>query len=97
MKGWSIKLLKRDPLNYRLKYGYLKVKKRVIPTHILPYSKLRRGYTRGNIEREINGVFYLNRDEVKFITLEYYNRVSGKKYSSIKDLTVFLPHLLMMR
>ena len=89
-EGQNYEIIKERFLNYRLKFGLLKVKKSPTPCHFLPYSTLKRNYTRGNIEREIDGVYFLNRDEVKFITLKKYNQLSKRDYKSIREL-IFNP------
>ncbi len=85
-KKIKYEILKERFLNYRLKSGLLKVKKRVVFSHILPYSTLKRGFTRGNIEKKIDDVYYLNRDEIRFITLKTYNKLAKKEYKNILDL-----------
>ena len=88
----NYKIIKQKFLNYRLLYGYLKVQKQRTPAHFLPYSTLKNSYTRGKIEYDIDEVYYLNRDEVRFITLQKYNKLSDKNYISITDL-IFNPPL----
>jgi predicted adenine nucleotide alpha hydrolase (AANH) superfamily ATPase len=89
-KGIEYKIIKQRFLNWRLKFGYLKVKKRVVASHFLPYSTLKKDYTRGRVENSINNVFYMNRDEVKFILLERYNQLGGLNYNSVNSL-IFNP------
>jgi len=84
------KIIKQRFLNYRLLYGYLKVKNTIVNTHFLPYSTIRGDYSRGKIDVEIDNIFYLNRDEVRFITLDRYNFLSNSCYSSILEL-IFNP------
>ncbi len=86
------KIVKQRFLNWRLKMGLLRVKKEVIPAHFLPYSTIKGEYTRGKIEYEINGLHAMNRDEVKFITLQQYNRVLETQYTTISSL-IFDPPL----
>jgi len=80
------KIVKQRFLNWRLKFGMLKVRKEVVPAHILPYSTLRGEYTRGKVEFEVNDVHYMSRDEVKFITLEHYNKLTASGYQSVTEL-----------
>ncbi len=89
-RGIDYKIVKNRFLNWRLKFGYLKVKKRVVPSHILPYSTLKRDYTRGKIEYSIDNIYYMNRDEVKFISLDFYNNLAKRNYSTIEEL-IFNP------
>lgn len=80
------KIIKQRFLNWRLSMGLLRIRKEVIPAHFLPYSTLRGEYTRGKIEYNIGDVHYMNRDEVRFITLSYYNELTKSDYHSVKEL-----------
>jgi len=84
------KIIKERFLNWRLKWGVLLSKGKTIPSHILPYSTLKRNYTRGKVESFIGDIALLNRDEVKFITLKTYNKILNKSYSNTKEL-IFNP------
>ncbi len=84
------KIVKNRFLNWRLKFGYLKVKKRVIPSYFLPYSTIKKDYSRGRIEYIIDNLYYMNRDEVKFISLDLFNRLGNWNYKSIESL-IFNP------
>ena len=84
------KIIKERFLNWRLKWGVLLSKGKTIPAHILPYSTLKRNYTRGKVESFIGDIALLNRDEVKFITLKTYNKILNKSYSNTKEL-IFNP------
>ena len=66
--------------------GWLKVRKEVVPTHILPYSSIKKEYSRGKIEYSIGDVHYMNRDEVRFITLETYNALTQSHYHNVTEL-----------
>ncbi len=80
------KIIKQRFLNWRLLMGLLRVRKEIVPAHFLPYSTLRGEYTRGKIEVTIDNISYMNRDEVRFITLEYYNILMKSNYKSITEL-----------
>ena len=80
------KIVKERFLNWRIESGYMIVKKEIIPTHFLPYSTLKKPYTRGRVEYSINELYYMNRDEVKFITLDRYNKLAKSSFKSIQDL-----------
>jgi len=80
------KIIKRRFLNWRLLYGIVKQKKEVLISHILPYSTLKTGFTRGKIEYSIDNIYYLNRDEVKFITLKEYNKLANSNYINTLEL-----------
>ena len=80
------KIVKERFLNWRQIYGLLKVKKEVIPAHFLPYSTLKSEYTRGKVDVKVRNLHYMNRDEVKFITLDVYNQLTQTHYKSIYQL-----------
>ncbi len=85
-QGIPHKIVKQRFLNWRLLSGQLRVRKEVKAAHILPYSTLKGEYTRGKIEYEVNNVHYMNRDEVKFITLAHYNALAGTAYDRVEAL-----------
>lgn len=80
------RIIKERFLNWRLLSGVLRVRKKVVAAHFLPYSTLKNKFTRGKIEYAINDVHHLSRDEVRFITLETYNVLGGTNYTDIKKL-----------
>jgi len=82
----SYRITKQRFLNWRLKSALLTVHKRVVPSHILPYSTIKKSYTRGRIEYSIGDVYYMNRDETKFITLDTYNQMAQRDYATIEEL-----------
>jgi predicted adenine nucleotide alpha hydrolase (AANH) superfamily ATPase len=86
----SYSIIKERFLNWRLLHALLKVKKEATPAHFLPYSTIKSEYTRGKVDKNIQNLHYMNRDEVKFITLEQYNKLAQKSYKSIKEL-IFNP------
>ena len=80
------KIIKQRFLNWRLNSGLLRVRKEVVPAHFLPYSTLKGEYSRGKIEYNIGDVHYMNRDEVRFITLTHYNQLAGTHYATVTEL-----------
>jgi len=85
-KNITYKIVKERFLNWRQLSGQLKVKKETLPVHFLPYSTLKSSYSRGKIDVKINQLYYMNRDEIKFITLETYNELGETNYKTIKEL-----------
>ena len=73
-------------LNWRLRRALLRVRKTPVPSHILPYSTLRRPFTRGRVEERFGPLACLNRDEVRFLSLERYNDLSGRSYATVTEL-----------
>lgn len=80
------KIIKQRFLNWRLHTGLLRVRKEIIPAHFLPYSTLKGEYTRGKIEYSIGEVHHMNRDEVRFITLQHYNKLANTDYKTVTQL-----------
>jgi predicted adenine nucleotide alpha hydrolase (AANH) superfamily ATPase len=82
----SYEIIKRRFLNWRLLSAVVMRKKKVLNSHILPYSTLRRGYSRGKVEKKIGEIYYFNRDEIKFIDLQTYNKLLKTDYKTVLDL-----------
>ena len=87
----TYKIVKERFLNWRQIHGLLRVKRETVPSHFLPFSTLKSEYTRGKIDFNINNLYYMNRDEVKFITLDTYNNLAQKNYKNISELIYNLP------
>lgn len=86
-QGSEYKIIKQKFLNYRqLSSRLIKGKKEVIPSYTLSYSILPRKKAQGRIEFEHNNVNYLNREEIKLITIEYFNLLASTKYKSTIEL-----------
>ncbi len=83
--------IKREKfLNYRLLRAFVKENKKTIPSYFLPYSFLKRSFTKGRIEDCIDNIFYFNREEIKFIELNFFNTLLDSNYESVKEL-IFNP------
>ena len=90
-RGAEYKIVKRRLLNWRLLYAVVKYKRSNMVAHILPYSKLKSGYSRGKVEYAVNNVHHFSRDEIKFISLDYYNKLINKNYKTTLELIFNLP------
>jgi len=84
------KIIKQRFLNYRLLSGFVKVNKQVVPSYILSYSTLQNGKSNARVEYSYNGVSYLNRNEIKLITIEYINQNLNQKYKDVMEM-IFNP------
>ena len=82
----NYKIVKQRFLNWRLQMGFLRVKKSLVPSHILPYSTIKSRYSRGKVEYKVDKLHFMNRDEVKFITLDVYSELLECNYENIKEL-----------
>jgi predicted adenine nucleotide alpha hydrolase (AANH) superfamily ATPase len=72
-------------LNYRLLRSWVQNGKEVIYSHFLPYSVLKKGYSRGKISWQ-GEIGYFDRDEIIFITLNHYNNLANTTYETTKEL-----------
>ncbi|MEA3497573.1 MAG: epoxyqueuosine reductase QueH [Campylobacterota bacterium] len=79
-------IIKERFLNYRLLSGRCIVKKQVISSYFLCYSTLKNNKTAGRVEKTIDNIAYLNRDEVKIITIEQFNKLSDSNYKNTLEL-----------
>jgi len=79
-------IIKQRFLNWRLSSGLLRVRNTVIPAHFLPYSTLKGSYSRGKMAYAFENMHYMNRDEIRFITLDTYNTFANTNYPSITAL-----------
>jgi hypothetical protein len=85
------KIIKQKFLNYRqLNFRVMKGKTNVLDAYALSYSTLPRGRAQGRVEYTLNDIHYFNREEIKFITLDFYNKMNNTEYKNIKEL-IFTP------
>ncbi len=84
-------IIKERFLNYRLMRSVVKVAGVAVASYPLFYSTISRNTTEGKIEFETGGQHFLNREEVRFITLETFNTLSGLTYNSTKELMFDAP------
>jgi predicted adenine nucleotide alpha hydrolase (AANH) superfamily ATPase len=90
--GTPYAIVKERFLNWRLERAQLRMRRETVAAHVLPYSTLKKHFTRGKIEQIVAGVGYLGRDEVRFISREHYNRLADTRYASVAEL-IFDPPL----
>ena len=84
------KIIREKFLNYRLLNAFVKENKKTIPSYFIAYSTLRSTYTKGKIAYENDGVYYLNKDEIKIVALKKVNELLGSSYKSVKEM-LFCP------
>lgn len=90
-KNISYKIIKQKFLNYRqFNFKVTEGKNINIPAYALSYSTLPRKKAQGRIEFEDKNIHYFNREEIKFITLKYFNLVCKTAYKDVKEL-IFSP------
>ena len=90
-KKIEYKIIKEKFLNYRqFNFKLTKGKKEVIPAYALVYSILPRQKAQGRIEFNDKNINYFNREEIKFIDLNYFNSLCNSHYKTIQEL-IFNP------
>ena len=85
-EGVEYKIIKQKFLNYRLFNAKVMVAKQIVPSYVLCYSTLNRNKMNGRIEYTKDGINYLNREEVKAISLEKFNELANSSYKNVKEL-----------
>ena len=83
------KFLNYRQFNFKLTLG----KKENIQAHALVYSTLSRKRAQGKVDFTVSNIAYFNREEIKFITLKYFNELSGCSYKNIKELIFNQPSI----
>lgn len=74
-------------LNYRLLRAYVKdVSKQVIPSYILFYSLSNRVYIKGNVENLRDGIGYLNKENIFFVSVEKINEICETNYQNVTQI-----------
>ncbi len=81
------KIIKERFLNYRLLSGKIIVDNKTINSYFLPYSTANKTKTIGKIEYEINNIYYLNKNEIKFIDIKYFNKLANTNYKNTLELS----------
>ena len=89
------KIIRERFLNYRLMRASVKTGSIVIPSYPLFYSTINRTSTEGKIDFEINGQFFLNREEVRFITLDTFNALTASTYKNTQELMFNAPAIVI--
>ena len=86
------KIIKQKFLNYRqFNCKLTEGKTTNIPAYALSYSTLPRKRAQGKVEFFDGTLHYLNREEVKFITLQSFNALTQKSYKTINELIFHSP------
>ena len=79
-------LIKQKFLNYRLLSAKVEANKQTIPSYFLFYSTTTKELTKGKIIKIIGDIGYFSKDEIKFITLKYFNNLLNVNYKTVYDL-----------
>lgn len=85
-KNIPYKIVRENFLNYRLFRSLLKVNKEIIPSYLLPFSTIKRNFSKFKIEDKIQDIYFANRENIRLISLSTYNKLSKQNYHNIKEL-----------
>ena len=77
---------KQKFLNYRLLSAKVTIEKQAIPSYFLFYSTVNNSKAKGKIEKTINNVGYFNKDEIKIVSIDYFNTLVNKEYKNTVEL-----------
>ncbi|WP_428025765.1 epoxyqueuosine reductase QueH [Arcobacter sp.] len=80
------RIIKQRFLNYRLLNAKVKIDGEIIPSYFLCYSTINRGKTNAKIAFEKAEIYYLNKDEVKLLSIDTFNDITQSHYRNVKDL-----------
>ena len=80
------KIVKKRFLNYRLLSASVKIHKQTVPSYFICYSTLQNKKIKGRVDYAIDNLHYLNKNEVKLMNLDIFNKLNNTNYSNIKEL-----------
>jgi hypothetical protein len=80
------KVIKQRFLNYRLLSAKVNIAKQTVFSHFLPYSTIAKNRSVGRVEYTIGDINYFNKDEIKIISLEIYNKYANKTFKTVQEL-----------
>ena len=83
-------LIKEKFLNYRLLRAYVKVDKIILPSYFLVYSTMKNKSINARVEFTKDDIMYLNKENIKFISLKHANKILKTSYKSVKEM-IFNP------
>lgn len=91
-EGITYRIVRQKFLNYRqFSCRLTKGKTTNIPAHALAYSTLMRKRAQGKIEFALGDVHFMNREEIRFISLAYYNQLAKTDFASLQELIFNTP------
>ncbi len=86
-EGIAYEIIKEKFLNYRQFTCKLTLgQSNVVAAYALCYSTLPRKNVQGRIERSVASVYFLNREEVRFVTLKTFNALADSTYENVQEL-----------
>jgi predicted adenine nucleotide alpha hydrolase (AANH) superfamily ATPase len=85
-RGVGYKIIRERFLNYRLLRAFVEIKGKKIDSYFLAYSHLKRSFIKTKIEAKIKDFYITKREQIYFLTLKDFNKLSNKSYKNIKDI-----------
>jgi len=89
-EGRAYQLVREKFLNYRIFNLKITIAKKNLDAHALIYSTLPRKKANGRIEYKIDRLSFMNREEVKFMSLEEFNVLAKSSFKTVKEM-IFNP------
>ena len=91
-KGIKFEILRDKFMNYRLLSGLVKFDGVAVKSYIFHNSHFKRKYNKFNLENSQNSAF-VDRDEIKFITINFFNQLANKNYKNMDEILKNPPSL----
>ncbi|MDC0933130.1 epoxyqueuosine reductase QueH [Arcobacteraceae bacterium] len=79
-------IIKQRFLNYRLLSAKVIIEKAVVPSYFLFYSTLKGKKSIGRVEKVVDNIGYFNRDELKIVSLNTFNKLANTTYKTVTEL-----------
>lgn len=90
-------IIKESFLNYRLLSGKVSINNITVPSRIIFYSHSERNNISGKIDYLIDEVAYLNRENIKIISLQKLNELLNKSFKNIFEIDISIEDELFIR
>ncbi|DAB28635.1 MAG: diacylglucosamine hydrolase like protein [Sulfurimonas sp. RIFOXYD12_FULL_33_39] len=86
-KNIAYKIVKEKFLNYRqFNFKLFFKNDTIIPAYALSYSTMPRKKAQGSIEFIHDNIGYFNREEIRFVTLDFFNTTCNFEYKTVNEL-----------
>lgn len=90
----SFKLVREKFLNYRLLRAWVKNStETVLPSYVIFYSCVKKEHVKGVVSNVVNNVAYFNKEEIRFVSLEFFNTQMNTRYHSVADMLLNPPEI----
>lgn len=86
-RGIGFTLVREKFLNYRLLRAWVKnTQQEIVPSYFIFYSTLKKEFVKTKIENIYNEVGFLSKEEGRFVSLAFFNRIAKTDYKTVKDM-----------